>query len=97
MITHLHPPQGGVDHLHLGVGVVLLLMFVQGAVVPHEELEGGVQRSHVVRSPHPGPVRGETVSSVRIAGSHNEQVLRDGLKKWNSGKKIRPLIRRRCG
>ena len=36
-----------VDHLPLGVDVAFLVL-VKGAVIPHEELEGGVEGSHVV-------------------------------------------------
>ena len=50
-------------------------MFVQGAVVPHEELEGGVEGPDVVGPSYPRLVGGQAVATVRVAGRHHKHVL----------------------
>ena len=55
-------------------------MLVQRPVVPHEQLQRRVQRAHVVCAAQPGGlVGGQAVATVRIAGSHNEDIGRNSL------------------
>ncbi len=52
-LLHLSIRHVQVEHFHLGVNVLLLLMFIQRAVVPHEKLESGVELADIVRPSHP--------------------------------------------
>ncbi len=71
-----------VDHLHLGVDVVSLLVLIQRPVVPHQQLECRVKRTHVVRASQPCRlVRGQAVATVRVAGGNNKHIRRNDLSK----------------
>ncbi len=52
-LAHLRVGHVLVEHLHLGVDVLLLLIFVQRAVVPHEKSESGVELANIVHPSHP--------------------------------------------
>jgi len=80
--THLCIGHISVEHLHLGIDIVSLLALIQGAIVPHQEVEGWVELSDVVRPPYPGlflTVGSKAVAAVRIACSHNEDIVWNGL------------------
>ena len=61
-------------------------MFIQRAIVPHEEAKGWVKLADVVRPADPRlllSVRGQAVATVRIAGSHNKHIVWNGLERRN--------------
>ena len=72
-----------VVHLHLNIDVLSLLVLIQRAIVPHEEVKGWVELSDIVCAPDPGlflTMGGKAVATVRVASSHNKHIIRDGLK-----------------
>ena len=81
--THLCIGHISVEHFHLGIDIVSLLVLIQGAIVPHQEVEGWVELPNVVRTPYPGlfltNVGSKAVAAVWIACSHNEDIVWNGL------------------
>ena len=96
--THVHTNLSighlSVEHLHLCVDVIPLLVGAERAVVPHEEVQRGVQAADVVGASHPclllptAGQRGHAVATVRVARGNDKHVVRNGLerKKRNNNK-----------
>ena len=82
---YLYTGHLSVEHLHLGIDVVSLLVLIQGTIVPHQEMESWVELAHIVCSPDPGfllIVGGKAVATVGVARSHNENIVWNGLEEW---------------
>ena len=82
-VEHLSVKHLSVEQLHLGIDIVSFLVLIQGAIVPHQEVEGWVELPDIVRPPYPGlfltNVGSKAVAAVRIACSHNEDIVWNGL------------------
>ena len=71
-----------VEHLHLGIDVVSLLVLIQRAIVPHEKVKGWVKLPNIVRPTDPGLIRtvgGKAVATIGVTCSHNKHIVWDGL------------------
>ena len=72
-------------HRHLGSDVLLLLLLVQGTVVPLQVADGWVEPVYIVGASHPrlgGTVllqEDHAVATVRVACCYDEDVVWNGL------------------
>ena len=79
--AHLNIGQFLVEHLHLGPDVVPLLVLIEGAIVPLQELQRWVEGADIVGASDPRVlgVGGHAIPTMGIAGSNNEHIVRYGL------------------
>ena len=93
-LTHFHTSSYlcighlSVEHLHLGVDVISLLILIQGPIVPHEKAKCWVELPDIVCPPDPClflTVRSKAVATMRVACSYNEHIVWDGLEGKKGG------------